>query len=104
MHNSEEKYSSLPGTDDDKIDTTLEDQTEGKQVESESVPTRSKRLREIEALLGGALSDAETRPGDEAFDSRQTLGGTDKTIKHLPKQNKHPMIQSMPVIFSFSTE
>ena len=54
----------------------------------------------MEALLGGDMSDAETHQGDEEFDSWQRLSGVDRAIKHLLKQNKHPMIQSMPVIFS----
>ena len=52
MHNSEEEYPSLPGTDDDRMDTTLKDQTEGEQVESESVAGGIEKAEEDGSLTG----------------------------------------------------
>ena len=60
MHNSKDQSRTV----DDKMDTTLKDQTEGEQVESES--------GDGDRESGGAgwkYSDAEIRQGDEEFDS-----------------------------------
>ena len=51
MHNSEEEYPSLPGTDDDKMGTTIEDQAEGEEVESEFVAGGMEKVEEDDVLL-----------------------------------------------------
>ena len=61
MHNSEEEYPSLPGTGDDKMDTTMEDQADGEEVEAESVAGGIEKVEEDEGLLAGDMSDAEIR-------------------------------------------
>ena len=68
IHNSEEEYPSLPATDDDKMDTTLEDLAEGEQVEAESVAGGIEKVEEDEGLLCGDMSDGGIRQGDEGFD------------------------------------
>ena len=74
MHNSEEEYPSLPGTGDEQMDTTMEDQAEGEEVESKSVAREVEKVEKDEGLLGGDMSDAEIRQGEEEFDRLAKTG------------------------------